>query len=73
LLQDTNRLGEAEPLMRRALRILRASQRDTGYAPPHLAGVISTYTALLVAMGRSKQEIEAAVATVRREVGLDQS
>jgi hypothetical protein len=34
VLQDTNHLGEAEPLMRRALAIFPAFQRHTGHAHP---------------------------------------
>jgi hypothetical protein len=72
LLQDTNRLGEAEPLMRRALAIFLAFQRDTGHAHPHRDGAIGNYTGLLAAMGRSAPEIDAALATLRREVDVDQ-
>ena len=71
-MQDTNRLGEAEPLLHRALAIFLAFQRNTGYAHPHRDTVISSYTGLLAAMGQSEPEIAAALATVRREVGLDQ-
>src|SRR5271165_2066441 len=73
LLQATNRLGEAEPLMRRALAIFLAFQRDTGHAHPHRDAAIGNYGSLLAAMGRSEAEIEAAIATVRHEVGLDQA
>jgi hypothetical protein len=71
LLQATDRLGEAEPLMRRAVLILLAFQRDTGHAHPYRDTVITNYRLLLAAMGRSEAEIEAALATVGHEVGLD--
>ncbi len=73
LLRATNRLGEAEPLMRRHLAIFLAFQRDTGHAHPHRDAAIGNYRRLLVAMGRSEAEIAAAIATVRREAGLDQA
>ena len=73
MLQATNRLGEAEPLLRGALLILLAFQRDTGHAHPHRDDAIGNYAGLLAAMGRNEQEIAAAIATVRREVGLDKA
>jgi tetratricopeptide (TPR) repeat protein len=73
LLQATHRLGDAEPLMRRSLAIFLAFQRDTGHAHPHRNDAIGNYADLLAAIGRSEPEIEAALATVRREVGLDQA
>jgi hypothetical protein len=73
LLQDTNRPGEAEPLLRRALVIFLSFQRDTGHAHPSRDTVIGNYRDLLAAMGRSEAEIEAALATLRHEVGLDQA
>jgi hypothetical protein len=73
LLHATNRPGEAEPLMRRALAIFLAFQRDTGHAHPHRDTVIRNYRGLLAAIGRSEAEIEAELATLRHEVGLDQA
>ena len=73
LLGRTNRLGEAEPLMYRALAIFLAFQRDTGHAHTHRDAVIGNYTRLLAAMGRSEAEIKAALATLRREAGLGQA
>jgi hypothetical protein len=72
-LTDTDRLGEAEPLMRRALAILLAFQRDTGHAHPHRDEAIGSYAGLLAAMGRSEVEIKAAFTTLRRETGLGQT
>ncbi len=71
LLQDTNRLGEAEPLMRRALAIFLAFQRDTGHAHPYRDAAIGNYAALLAVMGKSEAEIAAALAALEREAGLD--
>lgn len=53
------RLAEAEPLMRRALSILRSCKRTTGYEHPHLSRVVENYRALLEQMGRSPEEIKA--------------
>ena len=71
LLQATNRLGEAEPLMRRALAIFLAFQRDTGHAHPHRDAAIANYTGLLAAMGKTEADINATLAALAREAGLD--
>ncbi|MCA8992426.1 MAG: tetratricopeptide repeat protein, partial [Planctomycetaceae bacterium] len=47
LLQDTNRLDEAEPLMRRAVGIFRSSLGDEH---PHTQGVQRNYDHLLAEM-----------------------
>jgi len=57
LLLATNRLGEAEPLMRRALDVLAAFTGSTGHEHPHLCVVIASYAELLEAMGLSREEI----------------
>ena len=62
LLQATNRLGEAEPLMRRMVTILLTFQRNTGHAHPHRDTATANYAGLLEAMGRSGADIEAAIA-----------
>jgi tetratricopeptide (TPR) repeat protein len=72
LLHATNRPGEAEQLMRRALAIFVAFQRSTGHAHPHRDAAIRNYVGLLEAMKRSAPEIDAAIATLQREAGLDQ-
>ena len=69
LLQATNRLGEAEPLMRRALAIFLAFQRDTGHAHPHRDAAIANYRGLLAAMGKTEAEIDAA--GLRRDTGRE--
>jgi hypothetical protein len=73
LLLDTNRLSEAEPLMRRHLAIFLAFERDGGNAHPDCDAAISNFRGLLAAMGRNEAEIDAALAGLRREVGLDQA
>jgi tetratricopeptide (TPR) repeat protein len=73
LLQATDRFGEAELLMRRALAIFFAFQRDTGHAHRHRDRMTRNYASLLAAMGKSEAEIDATLAALRREVGLDQA
>jgi hypothetical protein len=43
LLQATNRLEEAEPLMRRAVTILLTFTRKMGYEHPHLRAILSGF------------------------------
>ncbi|MFN9071110.1 MAG: tetratricopeptide repeat protein, partial [Cyanobacteriota bacterium] len=57
LLQATNRLTEAEPLMRRNIEILIAFSKQ-GYQHPNLEAGLSNYSALLEAMGLSEPEIQ---------------
>jgi len=64
LLQDTNRLAEAEPLMRRAMVIFIQS---LGVEHPNTKTVRKNYTLLLQDMGRSEAEIERALASVIAE------
>jgi hypothetical protein len=71
LLRAPNRLGEAEPLMRRALAIALAFQRDTGHLHPRRDTRTANYRGLLAAMGKSEVEIDAELAALWREAGLD--
>ena len=71
MLQATNRLGEAEPLMRRMLAIFLTFQRDTGHAHPHRDAAIRNYTRLLAAMGQGEAEIAAVITALWREAGLE--
>ncbi len=57
LLQDTNRLDEAEPLMRRHVVILLEFGRRTGHAHPHLQAAFANYEELRTAQGRTETEI----------------
>jgi tetratricopeptide (TPR) repeat protein len=61
LLQDSNRLAEAEPLSRRQLKILFECSRATGHDHPHLETGIANYSRLLQAMGKSHDQIKAAL------------
>jgi len=58
LLQDTRRLDAAEPLMRRAAEIFAANlEQDL----PNTCTVVVNYATLLSEMGRSEEEIKAAI------------
>ena len=71
LLQATNRLDEAEPLMRRALAIFCALEAAIGRSHPSRELVQGNYAGLLAALGRGEAETAAAIAGVRRAAGLD--
>ncbi len=71
LLQDTNRLGEAEPLMRRALAIFCVLEAAIGRSHPLRETVQGNYAGLLADMGKDETEIAAAITEVRRDAGLD--
>jgi hypothetical protein len=58
LLQVTNRLAEAEPLMRRALLIRIAFTRLTGHKHPRLDTSQRKYRELLEALGETPAQIE---------------
>ncbi|MFM9073796.1 MAG: tetratricopeptide repeat protein, partial [Cyanobium sp.] len=58
LLQDTNRLAEAEPLMRRMVQIFMAFLQQ-GYQHPNLEAGLGNYISLLQAMGLPEAEIQA--------------
>jgi nephrocystin-3 len=63
LLKGANRHAEAEPLMRRGVDILLCYTRTTGHPHPNLQDSISNYGSLLMAMGRSQEEV---IATIRQ-------
>jgi tetratricopeptide (TPR) repeat protein len=66
LLEDTRRLAEAEPLLRRALAILAQTTRRDGFEHPQLRTVLLNYADLLKAVGKSQEEIMAAIEAVIR-------
>jgi hypothetical protein len=68
LLQATNRLGEAEPLMRRQLEIFLRFTRATGHEHPYLQAAIANYAGLLEQMGYGKEQIEAKLKEVAEGV-----
>ena len=59
LLQDTNRLTEAEPLMRRALKIFLHFTQTTGHEHPHLRVAKNNYVGLLKQMNQTPEQIRA--------------
>jgi hypothetical protein len=61
LYQATNRLTEAEPLMKRMLEIFIDFTRRTGHRHPHLMAAANNYSVLLVEMGDSEDQARAKV------------
>ena len=59
LLQDTNRLGEAEPLMRRAIIAILNFTRKTGHEHPQLNLVLENYAGLLAEIALPEEEVQA--------------
>lgn len=70
LLQATNRLTEAEPLIRRALGIFLDFTRRTGYEHPHLHIAQGNYTTILKALGRNEADIDAELRNLRAASGI---
>jgi tetratricopeptide (TPR) repeat protein len=64
LLQDGNRLKEAEPLYRRACLILVEFEHRTGHQHPNRDAVLENYRILLAALGRSEAEITSAITAI---------
>ncbi len=56
LLKATNRLAEAEPLMRRGVEIVVKFSVATGHRHPHLQTVLDNYFSLLTEMGYEKSK-----------------
>jgi hypothetical protein len=64
LLCATNRLGEAEPLMRRMVAIFLAFERATGHTHPNTEAAMRNYAGLLAVMGKNDVEIQVAIAAL---------
>ena len=64
----TNRISEAEPLLRRHLLIFLDFSRRTGHEHPHLKTAFDTYRLLLKAMGKTDAEIEATIEALGQPV-----
>ncbi|SKB06824.1 hypothetical protein SAMN02745166_04549, partial [Prosthecobacter debontii] len=69
LLQATNQLGEAEPLMRRMVVIFLKFFASTGHPHPHWEAAIRNYVALLREMGRTEEEIPEKLRKAADEAG----
>ena len=61
LLWKTNRLAEAEPLLRRALGILVNFTHTAGHQHPRLESVHANYAQALKELGKSEADIDAAL------------
>ena len=68
LLQETNRLAEAEPLMRRMVEIILLFAQRTAHEHPHLQTAVGNYRGLLAAMGRGEAEQQAAIEALMESV-----
>jgi hypothetical protein len=73
LLKSTNRLAEAEPLMRRALLILIEFTRLTGHKHPHLDTARANYRGLLEALGQAPAQIDQRLRELDESVDSDDS
>ena len=65
LLKATNRLAEAEPLMRQAVRIFLDFTRNTGHEHQCLSVCTTNYVRLLHALGRSEADIRGALEALK--------
>ncbi len=70
LLQDTNRLVEAELLMRRMVEIFLKFKRDTGHEHPNYRAGTENYAALLQQMGYPDQQVHAKLHELAAQYGL---
>ena len=67
LLQATNRLADAEPLMRRALEIFLKFTRSTGNPHPNLQVAVTNYAGLLLEMGWTEEQVLARLREIAPE------
>ena len=67
LLKATNRLAEAESLMRRAVRIFLDFTRNTGREHPHLNVCTRNYVILLRDLGRNEADIRRTLEALKAE------
>ena len=70
LLQATNRLAEAEPLMRRAVEISLGFFVSTGHHHPNEAQVLANYRSLLKAMDFTPEQIDVRLEEIAALFGL---
>jgi hypothetical protein len=71
LLRATNRLEEAEPLMRRVVVIVLEFTRSTGHLHPHLKTTLGNYWGILKAMSLGEEEVARRIAEVGKAAGFD--
>ncbi len=72
LYQDTNRLAEAEPLLRRALVTLFKSSRSAGHPLPDLKAQLQNYKTLLGKRSFPNAEVTSRLVEAGREAGYSQ-
>ena len=70
LLKATNRLAEAEPLMRRMVGIFLNFTQRTGHQHPHVHTAIGNYMGLLQAMRWSESQIHEQLHALLTECGM---
>ena len=70
LLQATNRLAEAEPLVRRMVEIFLKFTRATSHPHPHFQDAVNNYSGLLGAMGKSQGEIDSVIQGLLQQYGV---
>ena len=70
MLQATNRLGEAEPLMRRMVEILLKFTQTTGHQHPHLMDALNSCAGLLMEMGDTKPRAQEKLRNLAEPYGL---
>jgi hypothetical protein len=69
MLQASNRLVEAEPLMRRGLEISFDLECETGRTDPKCAAALVEYATLLAGTGKSQAEIRAIISDLMQDPG----
>lgn len=72
LLKDTNRLGQADPLMRRMVEIMMIAICAAGHEHPSLKAAVIDYSLLLHTMGRSPEQIRRTMAELSTPLSLKQ-
>jgi tetratricopeptide (TPR) repeat protein len=68
VLKKMNRLAEAEPILLRAVRVFLQFARVTNHLDPRLQMAVNNYGRLLEAMGRSMEQIHAALGEIAPDV-----
>jgi hypothetical protein len=71
LLKDTNRLKEAEPLMRRALVILLKFTRASGQPHPRVSDALANYTSLMETLSLTPEQVDLNLEEAGKEAGFD--
>jgi len=67
----SNRLEEAEPLMRKSLEIFFKFTEVTGYQHPNLQGAIENYYQLLLQLGKTETEVLQNIKALAKTYGVN--